>query len=786
MTSIRRKTPGRRVGSGRTSRSAGPETPPVPPAIVTARIGICLLAVFCAVLAAGEPTGYGVWDAILRGGLTATVTWLGGRADRLAVALLALLPISFLLGSIWVVPAIVGGLIAFGFLWFGMRGIEAYLRGASVLVPSTIAALGMQGILRMDADWFFGFESLLAAFAVVTVLVAGWIGSTERSRWLALRLVGGAGLLVLLVLVVVMTTLQSGRDAATDGVYAIERGTDAARVGELERAERLLNVADDSFSIAKAKLESVWLKPALLVPVVSQNIRAARVAVDAGSDLSGVAADVTRSLDFSALAGGGSGFDLTTFRKPGPLLEDAAASMSSARQMLAGVDDRWLLDGLSDGIRSADADLAEAQRYAELASSAVKVVPQLLGDAGPQRYFVIFATPSEARELGGFMGSWALIEADNGSVDLVRTGRWTELTSLASGAELDHPEDYPDFYRSIDPANFPANITSIPDIAEVGRAVVDLFPTFEGAPIDGVLYVDPFGLAALLEIVGPVTPSGSSDVLTPDNIANFLLRDQYARYEDVLERHAVLDDMVSQVFARLLTVELPPPGRLGEIFGPVGRGKRLQMVTFDAKANDFLREVDLLNDFPWPDENDFLSVTSINTAPNKLDAFLERDIRYEARLDADTGDLTANLRVTLSSEATTSLPSYILGPEREGLSPGDHRTQIVVWTPHQLNGAEVDGQPVPAGAGDAYGFRRYTVTVTVEPGQTREVLIGLAGQISVPEDYNLIMAHFPGAAVDDFEVRVVRSDGAGVEAEFPMMEDVFLSMSNPNAGVLPY
>lgn len=749
-------------------------------------MALCVAAAVAAVFALAEPTGYDIWDAVLRGGLAALVTWAAGRADRIALAVLALAPLPFVLHTAWVVPAIVGGLLAFAFLWFGVEGVATYLRDATVLLPTTIAALAVQGVLRMKADWFFGFESLLATIVVLVVLVAGWFGANERGRLLALRVGGAAAALVVLVLVTATVMLQSGRDAATDGVYAAERGVIAAREGELDRAERLLNVADGSFSDARSRLDSIWVKPALLVPILSQNIRAARTAVTAGSDLSAVAADVTQSLDLSALTGDGGTFDLATLQAAAPRLETASASLTDAREMLADVDDRWLLSSLSEGIRSANVDLVDAQVDAELAGSAARVVPQLLGVDRPQRYFVIFASPAEARELGGFMGSWALIEAHRGSVSQVSAGRWQDLVDQSRTGELDHPDGYPDFYTSIDPVNFPANVTSIPDVAEVARAIVDLFPTFEGAPIDGALYVDPFGLAALLDVVGPVTPDGSQQALRSDNIAEFLLKDQYSLYETTSERHLVLDDLVAQVFASLSSVQLPAPGRLGDIFGPVGRGKRLQMVTFDAEANDFLREVDLLNDFPWPDENDFLSVTSINTAPNKLDAWLERDVRYEAGLDADTGDLIANLRVTLTSKAQRSLPSYILGPEREGLVPGDHRTQIVIWTPHQLTGAEVDGELLPAGAGDAYGFRRYTVTVTVEPGQTREVLIGLGGRVKVPDDYNLIIAHFPGATIDDFDVRVVRSDGIGVEAEFPMIEDVFLSMNSPDAGARPY
>jgi len=747
---------------------------------------VALAAAVVAVLASAEPTGYRWWDAFLRAALAFGVVWSAPRSAPLALAAVALAPLAFILHSIWAVVVVIAGLLAFAHLWLGRDGLRRIAPGLELLWPPVVAALGVQGLLRMDAGWFFGFETLLAAVVILALVVTSWFLSRDGSPSMAPALLGGVAVIGCLLLGVTLFVAQQAGDNASDATYAAERGIAAARAGEPANAARLLGIAEESFATAGTRLDSWWMRPGLLVPIVSQNVRAARDASVVGSALSRTAADVAGSLDPSEMSSGDGLIDLAAVAAAQPQLAAAVQTVDASQLTLAGVDHRWLLPALSDGLRSADADLLELEDEATAAAAAFEVLPTMLGSERPQRYFVMFASPAEARELGGFMASWALLEADQGAISQLDSGHWTELTERSSVGALDHPDGYPDFFETIDPANFPANLPSMPDIAEVARAVSDLLPTFQGAPIDGALYIDPFGLEAILEVVGPITPLGLDEPVEASNIADFLLRGQYERFDGLQERRAVLNDLLTQVFARLPTTEVPSLGRLGNIFGPVGRGKRLQMVTFDAKVNDFLREVDLLNDFPWPDENDFLSVASINTAPNKLDAWLERDIRYEAGLDADTGRLIANLRVTLTSSADRSLPEWVLGPPREELVPGDHRTQVVVWSPHELNGVEVDGEPVPAGASDAYGFRRYTVTVTVEPGQTREVLIGLTGEIVVPEDYNLILAHYPGANIDDFDVRVVRSDGVGVVAEFPMVEDVFLSISRPDDGPRPY
>ena len=64
-----------------------------------------------------------------------------------------------------------------------------------------------------------------------------------------------------------------------------------------------------------------------------------------------------------------------------------------------------------------------ARRDASLATELLRVVPGLLGGDETRRYLVVFITPAELRGAGGFVGSYAELEAVDGDVDLVRSGR---------------------------------------------------------------------------------------------------------------------------------------------------------------------------------------------------------------------------------------------------------------------------------------------------------------------------------------------------------------------------
>ena len=58
----------------------------------------------------------------------------------------------------------------------------------------------------------------------------------------------------------------------------------------------------------------------------------------------------------------------------------------------------------------------------------------MLGADGPRTYLLLFTTPSESRGLGGFVGSYAELTADDGQLALGAFGRAQDLDAAAAAA----------------------------------------------------------------------------------------------------------------------------------------------------------------------------------------------------------------------------------------------------------------------------------------------------------------------------------------------------------------
>ena len=103
--------------------------------------------------------------------------------------------------------------------------------------------------------------------------------------------------------------------------------------------------------------------------------------------------------------------------------------------------------------------------------------------------------------------------------------------------------DYQARYDKYDVANTWENVTMSPDFPTVAQAIVQLYPQSGGTKIDGVIEVGPEAMAGLLTLTGPVHVPGLSFALDSQNVAKFLLHDEYTLVTDQNERADLLGNI---------------------------------------------------------------------------------------------------------------------------------------------------------------------------------------------------------------------------------------------------
>lgn len=723
-------------------------------------LGLALVSGVVAAFAGCQPTGQLVPDIVLTVGLAVFVTWIAASAPWWALLVAATLAVGGSLGGpvVLTVLAVAAAVVV---AWIGFHVTsQPVLRAAA-------AGVSLQVLYRLELDPFFTFSAVVAAVAVLVVSIAG---VRRRPRDVRRRVVWSAvGVAVLGVLAVagVGITGMQQRGDLTDGYQSLLDGLEHLQDGDAPAARRALFDAADQLGAVSDGFAGPLAQPARLVPGVAQNRNAAVGVLDRAAESATAAAQALGVVDLERLRVENGLIDTAAF---GDLLEPfrtLEATVAELRVELYAADSPWLVAPLQERLDSSRDRVDQVARQSVALTAAARYAPAMLGADEPRRYFLAFVNPAEARAHSGLMGNWSELTIDDGRLLISRSGRTAELQRTLADRDvfLDQP---PEFFDRLgargggEPpeigvgGNLWVNITGTPHMPTVGRVMADLYEVYAGYPVDGVFVIDPAGIAALLAITGPIEIDGIDQRLDAGNVEQFLVLDQYEFAE--ADREDVLEEVTVAAIERVLTSTLPPPQELaasmadaalhGHISGWAARPGEQQV--FELVGMD--ASIPRLGTAGFWD-GDALAVVNENANPNKIDSFLERDIRYDVEIDEATGELTAALRIELTNTAPgTGFEPYVIGNNYD-LPFGTNRTVLNVFSPHDLVGFRIDGQPQSPPLATELGWNVWNIIVQISPGESVVAEVDLAAELPAG-GYRLFYRPQPLPNVDDLEITV--------------------------------
>ncbi len=661
---------------------------------------------------------------------------LGARCASGFALALSTVPLLLLVGSGWfaVAAAIVALVLARS--WYTRRGNVALSQitslAAALLLILCYLNLHDAGTPRLSAA--------AAGTGFVVVLLSAIRQSTGRVRgFFEVVTMGVIGVAVFGSVNLAMV-LATSRDDLESAAAAAERSFASAGVAtgegvaavDTEQAKVDLDTARSHLAVARQNVDSWWAATGRLVPLVAQNYDVLVDSIDAIERATITARRAVEVVDVSTLRSETGGIDVAVLAEAEAVAVEFKEVLAASAERLAAPEGPWLVPALVDQLDEASRRAAAAAAEIDTQLPRLRVLPALLGADTPRTYLVLAANPSEARDLGGFAGGYAVLRFDGGDLELVQSGRSTDLSSTEAPA-LDSP--FPDRFRDYEPWRYAQNFTGTPDLGVAASVLREVFPEMGGTPIDGVLYIDPYALGALTDITGPVEIASLGLELDSTSLPQFLLIDQYAVIDDRNLRTGVLDVVVSAVFESLQTSRLPPLGEMIDTMAPMVDQGRLRMVSFDDAENAVLEDLGLAARFRPEAFDDFLSVSHANAGPNKLDPYLHKTVSYDVTLPApglpdQQSDATAVLDVLFENRAPDTLSDYVSG-NRWGLETGTNRLLMIVHSPLDITTASVDGNLVQVNSAYEYGLWRHELFVAIPRGESRSVQLEMTGQFGV-------------------------------------------------------
>ena len=696
---------------------------------------VALLAGVGAAIAGPSPTGAAAVDAVLVTVLAAAVVWAGAAAPWWALAAASVVAVVLAPSWPWLLVALAA---AAGAAYIGRR--RAAVPWARALV---LAAL-VQVFVRLGEVWRFGVSATVAIVVLAAVALAGVLrrpGRERRRVWFALAAVPVAAALASLGLGV----------AAADARPELERAVDKARLGiDQLRAGRFVEAAGSfrsasaAFDQADSALGRPWGQPARLVPVVAQH-RALGTSLSAeAASITDEIAGVLDGIDIENLKVAGGRIDLDAVAALQAPLESLRGSLDELDAAIEATDSPWLVAPAQRELGELAGEIQQQRTSSDRAIEAVRQAPAMLGADGPRRYFMAFMTPVEARGLGGLMGNWAEVTIDEGRIQVSDFARHTDLNDRAAGPQrITGPADFLDAwgdygFRDADGLtrwSIWGDVTYSPHFPNVAEVITQLYPQSGGDEVDGVFVMDVYALAALMQLTGEIELPDADLTITPEYAAQFLIRDQYVAYPDFYDRFDALGVIANTVIDRLLSDDLPTPPELADLMSPFVRQGRMAGWSSHADEQALFELIGMDGGLPDPAGHDAVAVVFNNAGNNKMDMFLTGSSTYDLRPRPADGVVEATLTLELHNEAPTSgLPDHVNGYELV-VGAGVNEMLVTVYSQIPVSGVTVDGEPVGIRPSGEAGYLSASFFVTMEAGESAEVVVAMAGSVDDPAEY---------------------------------------------------
>ena len=712
-------------------------------------VAVAVAAGIAAGFAGCHPTGQTIPDVLLTAAFAAFVTWASASAPYWALGVAAGVAAVFAANQpVLVVIGSVGLALA---LFLGIN------RGSLPAVRALSAGLTVQVVLRLTWNPMF-LGSAMVAIAVLGLLVG--MGVSRRYGYVRYRtFIATAAVGAFILLAVLGLGLGGGlaSSSANDGYSDLLAGLKSVRSGDPAAAAASLRKASAELRDASDEWTAPWTQPARLVPVLAQNANALGDIMQSAANSADAAAKALDLVDLEQLNVVGGVIDVDALALLSTPLGDLAQSVGDMAKALDTTNSPWLLDPVQSRIAGANKLAGNVTREAQTTQAAAQVGPAMLGVDGPRRYFIAFTSPAEARGQTGLMGNWAEVTITKGALKLTEHGRTAELINgltKQGNATVKAPNDFFARYGpygagtqggTVQP-KFWSNITMSPDMPTVASAMAQLYQQATGRAVDGVVIVDPAGLAAMLEVTGPVVVEEANVTLTSADVERYLLLDQYNTPEGA--RADVLEAVTLATVDRILHTSLPGPQVLAADMGAAATQGHISMWATRPDEQRLMQLTGMDAGLPTLDGLDGLAIVNDNASGNKIDTFLDRSVTYKPVFDEGTGRTDASLVITLTNKApTTGYPDYVIGNLLK-LPPGTNRTLLSVFTPLSFTDATLDGAPLGLTAGQEHGWNVFSTYITLAPGQSQTVNVTLRGVLK-PGRYQLAYRPQPLARVED-------------------------------------
>jgi len=291
-------------------------------------------------------------------------------------------------------------------------------------------------------------------------------------------------------------------------------------------------------------------------------------------------------------------------------------------------------------------DLLVSWTYIDKAMPLITSMPDILGFPEKTNYLFIFQNNDEIRPSGGFVGSYAVMQADNAKFKTILTADSyhldmpvrNTLDTEANSILKKYLKTEKMFFRD---ANWsPDWQVSAQNLDYVYKKILEAWPEDKEMPFnenfDYIIGITPDLVEALLEITGAIEVEGK--IYNSQNFQAQLQKQVEIDYIDQgissWERKSTISYILKEIETRLLNLKMTD---WPEVFYTLVEEAEKKNVLIYAQ-DQYSQEI--IENMGWSGKvqtnvDDYIMVVDANMAALKTDALISRDLNYNLNIDED-------------------------------------------------------------------------------------------------------------------------------------------------------
>lgn len=582
--------------------------------------------------------------------------------------------------------------------------------------------------------------------------------------------------------------LFTSQEIAYAGYEDLQMGVDRLLARDAQKAGEYFEAAEKEFLELQSETEFVTAQANQLTEE-SLYLDTAGTLLESALEVSRIGLELSDLMkDFSLLpqailsvaAGQDEGIiDLLNERKE--KLDEILASAASLQRKLTGLNTAVLPLEMQEKLASARKQIGEFLAALLDVDRNYDVVLRLLGDKTPHRYLVLLQNNHERRATGGFIGSYLLIDVNDGKIS-----KLTASDVYESDGQLREHVEAPPGIDEVADRYYMRDANYSPDFPTSARQIMWFLEHSKGPSVDTVIAVDQSLVEALLTLTGPMRLEHFPLQISAENFNDVVSFYTEAKLSDSATPKQLLFDLIPALQANFKHLDLEA---LMALTKKMFEGGHVQVYSNDLKIQNLVTRIGADGAISKPDgHTDYLSVITTSIGGNKSDAFIDMDLSHKTQL-TQKGEIIDRLEIqkthTWDHNADTRMENLIA---RYGtgkltkedlyyiLGRGPNTDYMRVYVPQGSQLQEVSG--IRMESVEVYEDLGYTVfgfkNGPINAGEASEIILRyqLPFRLSLhsEDSYRFIAENQAGAENVHLKKGIVMPDGYSVMESYPPSE----------------